>query len=500
MAIRSLGWWLLLTLLLACSTTAEAPDTFEVVLVDVVSFGSADAVSTLDTIAAVDQLAVDSPPPFDMVADVKIEDADTGPLADVPSPDVYVPPDVVDLYSPPDIQLPDIGTVDAGACGQCPAATPVCQQDKCICNGTSCPGGFYCKGGECKACLDDVHCGPTCESCASMGIYCKYDGSKCVTCDQNHSCPPGNKCIDGDCAPCEGMGLCGPNCVQCPAGAPLCVSGACECDGSSCGEGALCENGSCVTCGGSDADHCGPQCDVCDVPIPHCLGGTCAFCNVAKSCGPNCESCGEATPFCRPDGASCAECLADGDCGSGFKCVDYTCQENCKAAGCNNDLSASGEKCSQAFIVGRTEALATFAAAGDTYQDGNDDDLNYFLDHSECWDASYDHFYRIYLMVGDVIAATVVPNATEFDVMLKLYDGTECDDDSAGIFSANDKYLVKCWNDASDNKPESFTWTADKQGWFTVVVDGRQSGEDADWGDYNFTLKLSCVEENCCCL
>ncbi len=496
--MRRIVWCFLLTQILACSSSAEAPDTFEILVTDVVSFGTPDAEPTLDTAVPADVNTLDEQNPSDLPGDLLVEDIFVPP-PDAVTKDIPTITDVKETFTPPDIQLPDLGMVDAGPCGECPGATPNCQNNKCVCNGTSCPGGFFCKGGECTPCLDDMHCGPECESCASMGIYCKYDGSGCVACDQIHKCPPGNKCIDGECSPCEGMGLCGPNCVECPAGAPLCVSGACECDGSSCGEGALCEGGSCVACTDNDAAHCGPQCAVCGDATPHCLNGECTFCNVAKTCGPSCQPCLDTTPFCQPDGGGCAECLEDGDCGNGEKCSNYACKVNCKAQGCNNDLSANGEKCSKAFQVGRTEALATFAHSGNTYQDSNDDDLNYFLDHSECWDASYDHFFRIYLMVGDKITATVIPDASEFDVMLKLYDGTECDDDDVGIFGANDKYLIKCWNDNSDDEPESFSWTANKDGWFTVVVDGRQSGENEDWGDYGFTLKLDCAEESCCC-
>ncbi len=188
--------------------------------------------------------------------------------------------------------------------------------------------------------------------------------------------------------------------------------------------------------------------------------------------------------------------------GRDFKCKSFKCIADCKAQGCQTSLSPSGKKCSEAWVVGRVEAAGTFTKSGDTWNQSNDDDLNYFMEHSECWDASYDHFFRIYLMPGEKLAVTATPASgeTDFDIMLKLYTGTECDDDSAGIFSANDKYLVQCWNDQSDGKGESFSYTVGSEGWYTVVVDGRLSGTDeGDYGAYTATLKLTCVEETCCC-
>jgi len=190
------------------------------------------------------------------------------------------------------------------------------------------------------------------------------------------------------------------------------------------------------------------------------------------------------------------------DCAAGFKCKSFSCIADCKAQGCQTSLSPSGKKCSEAWVVGRQDATKTFTKSADTWNQSDDDNLNYVFDHPECWDASYDHFFRIYLMPGDKIAVTATPAAAEldFDLMLKLYTGTECDDDSAGIFSANDKYLVQCWDDKADGKGEGFSYTAAAEGWYTVVVDGRLAGSDEmDYGVYTFALTLTCTEESCCC-
>lgn len=507
----------ILPVLLSCGSGSPEPDTFEIIPVDVVRITPPDVApgdlggpgTDIGGPDASEVAPSDTPAGLDGVgpSDGTGGPDGTGPGDAVVGPEGVVGPDLTDVGIPdvvehPDIQPPDTGMVDAGPCGQCPAATPMCQNGSCVCTGNSCPAGFYCKGGKCGPCLDDLHCGPQCESCASMGMYCQYDGSKCVVCDSNHPCSPGNKCIDGACKSCEGLGLCGPECIQCPPTTPLCVSGVCECSGGSCGVQALCEAGKCVSCTNNDPLHCGPSCLVCQAPDPHCSSGACTLCNLDDACGPTCASCDGAKPFCNPDGSGCVPCLENLDCEPGFKCKSFACIADCKAQGCQNNLSPSGKKCSEAWIVGRLEAKKTFTKSTDTWNQSNDDDLNYFFEHPECWDASYDQFYRIYLMPGDKIAvsATPAPNEGDFDLMLKLYTGTECDEDSAGIFSANDKYLVQCWDDAADGKGESFAYTAGAEGWFTVVVDGRLSGaEDLDYGAYTLTLTLTCTEETCCC-
>jgi len=204
-------------------------------------------------------------------------------------------------------------------------------------------------------------------------------------------------------------------------------------------------------------------------------------------------------PLCRPDGAGCVECLADVDCQAGFVCTANACIPDCQASGCESDLNDGGKKCSEAFVIGRTDAANTFHHSGDTYGDSNDDDLNYFLEHPECWDASYDHFFRLYLMPGDTLSVALTPKDNDFDAMLKLYTGTMCDDDDAGLFQSNATYIIQCWNDESNGDPESFSYAVNEEGWYTVVVDGRQSGEDEDWGDYDLDITLTCSQENCCC-
>lgn len=498
---------LLLLFAVACSSGGGNPrvDTFEIVPLDVVLFGPQDNVVSPDRWEPDARFEADSDaddlttPLLDSFADVSVPEvvapetvADV-PLVDQPGElDSTVSPDI------PDVVI-DTGFVDAGMCGECPVQTPVCQNGVCVCNGASCGLAAYCKGGDCVPCNVDLHCGPACESCGAQGKWCAADGSGCVKCDDvSHFCLPGEACIDGNCVNCEGLGFCGPDCIKCSEKVPDCVAGACVCNSESCGVSHVCEGGACVECTPLDAAHCGADCLVCTGGAPHCLDGACALCNTNEQCGPSCQPCNG--KLCAPGAAGCVECLVDGDCAAGFVCDDaWHCIPDCVApGGCANDLSPSGKKCSEAKVVGRPQAASTAHFTGDTYSQGNDDDLNYFLEHSECWDASYDHFYRMYLFPQETLTVSLVPKEAQFDAMLKLYTGTECDDDSAGIFSANDKYLIQCWNDDGDGDPEGFAYTVTAEGWHTIVVDGRQSGEE-DWGEYELDVTLSCSTDNCCC-
>jgi hypothetical protein len=492
----------------ACGGQEATGDTYELTLVDMVLIGKPDSRQLQDSTSietsGQDAMMPDSRVPLDTgLVDGNIADL----VSELHEPDVVVEdqppiddiPGDEEVVNPPDLTVPDQGVVDAGPCGECPGEKPMCVDNVCVCTGDSCPAGFFCKGGECTPCVDDLHCGDSCESCASQGLYCNVQGTKCVQCDANHPCKPGNQCLEGECTECGSLGLCGPDCLQCIDKTPVCDGQFCICEADSCGVAQVCESGTCIECSVNDPLHCGAECAVCGEPSPHCDKGQCTFCNSNDACGPNCIICGGSAPHCRPDGVGCVACLEDIDCGAGFKCKQFECVADCLAEGCNNDLGSDGEKCADAKIVGRLVASNTFSASEDTSYDDNDDDLNYFFGNSECWDASYDHFYRIYLMAGESIEVTLNPNEPSFDAMLKLYTGTECDENGAGVFADNDKYLIQCWNDDSNGEPEGFNYTVQEEGWYTVVVDGRQTGEDEDYGEYDFTLKLFCTEDTCCC-
>lgn len=446
--------------------------------------------------------------PADAPADTPALD-NTTPPQDTPTPDdtptdTPVQPDTPeDTPDPEDTQLNDVGP-----CGSCPSDHPNCIGGVCKCTPFSCTDGTYCSGGDCVPCTVDAHCGPDCLSCPSMGQFCAAEGTHCIDCDESQGCPAGKQCVDEVCVDCETLGLCGPDCLLCPAETPDCVGGECVCNGGSCPPEHVCEGGDCVPCTGADPAHCGPNCLVCAGATPHCQAGACALCNTPAACGPSCQPCGGALAYCPPDGAGCVECFEDAHCPAGEHCgAAQTCVPDCSAEGCNTDSGPSADKCSQAVVVGRLDAADGGAAfSGDTEDDSNDDDLSQGLfPPSKCNDDGEDHFYRIWLRPGETIAVQLDVQDNYFDAMLKLYEGTECDEDDTGIFDDNDAYLVDCWNGDGEGDGESFVWVATGEGWYTVVVDGRDAydydewPDDGDYGEYAITIILTCTEENCCC-
>lgn len=158
------------------------------------------------------------------------------------------------------------------------------------------------------------------------------------------------------------------------------------------------------------------------------------------------------------------------------------------------DLSPNGNKCSTAEIVGRLDAFAGFHYEGDTGDDDDKDDLDQFFGPSECWDAQKDHMFRIYLKAGETVSATADPQPSDFDIMMKLYRGVGCQ------AATGEDDLIGCFHENGDGKTDSFSWTADADGWYSLVVDGRRAGSsDGDYGPYTFDLSITCVDQDCCC-
>ena len=177
------------------------------------------------------------------------------------------------------------------------------------------------------------------------------------------------------------------------------------------------------------------------------------------------------------------------DCAAGLICSGGECT-TCQAQGCSTDVGSDKKTCDQAAIIGRTNAQTGFLVLDDTTGAGNNDDLS--TNKTACWDAKYDHFYRIWMLAGETIAVTASPMEFEFNLMLKLYQGTQCD--------SNKDTLLGCTNDGGDGKAEEATWVANQDGWVSIVVDGRRAfTDDYDWGEYAIHVQLTCNEAGCCC-
>ena len=410
----------------------------------------------------------------------------------------------------------DCGDDDPANCGpmclNCAGSeTPACKEGKCACTDESCGDWLWCNGSDCKPCgeTDALHCGVDCLECpGGAQAQCVNGDCLCI----GDSCGPGFWCNgDSHCQPCIDALHCGLECVICGYPTPVCDGEECvEClTDEFCAAGHWCQSGMCMACPDNDPLHCGLSCETCSPKQPQCtngecvcsgnscgdfydcVAGSCALCNLDDSCGKDCAPCEGATPHCREDGEACVECANAGQCGVEEKCDEFVCKPDCDALGCATDEGPDGEKCGEAIVVGRPEAEAGVQFKGDTFGDGNNDDQD--GGGSDCWDAKYDNFYRIWLVAGDKLEVTLEPTDWDFDAMMKLYKGTSCD-------GSGDDDLVDCYDDKSDGGVETIVYSVPADGWYTVVVDGRMAfEEDADYGDYKIDFKLTCKYEGCCC-
>ncbi len=399
-----------------------------------------------------------------------------------------------------DLWVPDVPPdTQPGLCGGvvCPPERPLCIDNQCSCNNESCPPGQYCSNRQCVPCNVDTRCGPDCISCASQGLYCSLDGTRCIGCDAAHPCPPYQMCVNDFCQQCQDDGLCGPECHLCEGHTPLCQDDICVCSSTSCPEQHACDGMVCVPCTASDPEFCGPSCDYCVGATPHCHEGQCTLCNEHHRCGLSCTPCQGTTPLCSPDGTGCVQCLGDEHCESNEHCAGGECRANCTAQGCQSDTSTSRKRCNEEWTIGRLPATSTIVWDGNTTNQGNNDDIGTFFNPgpTKCWDAGPDQMYRIWLRPGDHFTVHLKNLTSTFDAMLKFYHGPSACHIGSGV---GDDNLVDCYNQTTAGKDEGFSHTATKEGWHYLVVDGRRSMDD-DWGAYRLTLTLVCAEPGCCC-
>jgi hypothetical protein len=142
---------------------------------------------------------------------------------------------------------------------------------------------------------------------------------------------------------------------------------------------------------------------------------------------------------------------------------------------CDGKPDGTPISCAAPYIIGRTDAKAGFFFGGSTH--GSMD-----TDNERCgpnadpanWDSGRDHFFRIYLVVGDTVTAVQNPNG--WDARLKIHDEADCVGDAK-----------ECSVEA--DPAELIEYEAPKTDWFTIVADGQSAGF-MDWGDYTLTVDL----------
>ncbi len=369
-----------------------------------------------------------------------------------------------------------------------------CTYDTSGCRMASCGDGHADPGEDCDG--SDLG-GATCQSLGYVSgmlqctANCGYDPGACVapTCGDGIISPSaGEQCDDNNTASGDG----------CNAACQVEVGWLCS------GEPSTCE----PSCGNSTWDP-GEDCDGGDLNGGTCTsegfaGGTlaclgdCTYdtsgCQAAICGNGNIET-GEECDGGNLGGQDCTDFgFAGGTLGCSGCSFDTSACVNCLPQGCTTDNTPHGEECPSAKIIGRTEALTGYHHDGDTTGDGNDDDLP-SGEGAVCYDAKYDNFFRIYLLANERLDVELDPIDWDFDAMLKLYTGTDCEGGSNGYAD-----LVSCYNAASDGGVEDFTYFASADGWVTIVVDGRYAfSSDYDYGDYDLDVTLTCNHANCCC-
>ena len=140
---------------------------------------------------------------------------------------------------------------------------------------------------------------------------------------------------------------------------------------------------------------------------------------------------------------------------------------------CDSTPDSTPDSCDKPYIIGRTSAKSGFFFGGNTQAASNSDSMNCGPhDVVENIDNGADHFFRVYLVEGDTVTASLNPNG--WLPVLKIHDEAEC------VGNARE-----C---AVETDPVVIEYTAQKTDWFTIVVDGRVFNNDK--GDYSLTVDL----------
>ena len=284
-----------------------------------------------------------------------------------------------------------------GTCACTPSCgTNVCGDNGCggSCGTCSDPAKSICLGGACVSACD-----PTPIRCHFAACGSNECGGSCGT------CAPGSSCADGACVttlandPLSCFGQCGnltagacscaPDCTAkgtCCADYPNtcgncfanCGGRACGPDGcggscGSCGSGAVCSAGVCISgchpaCAGRQCgdDGCGGSCGACASGSLCQWTGECVpvswFCDVSEygdgtachcGCGasdPNCKDASAPVFGCANGASTCSSaglcsdksCAADGECGTGRLCAGTYYQGNARFAGTCGAAAAGG--------------------------------------------------------------------------------------------------------------------------------------------------------------
>jgi hypothetical protein len=153
---------------------------------------------------------------------------------------------------------------------------------------------------------------------------------------------------------------------------------------------------------------------------------------------------------------------------------------------CDGKIDSTPNTCDGPYIIGRSAATSGFFFGGSTQSATNSESGACGpLDNPDNLDQAPDHFFRIWLVLGDTITVTQNPN--NWDARLKIHDEAEC------VGSAKACTL--------ELDPATLEYEAPKTDWFTIVADGRSTGL-GDLGDYTLSVDLVAGPnlDECACL
>lgn len=399
------------------------------------------------------------------------------------------------------------------------------------CNGCGSAGAVgTCNGGTTHSCDEDSHTPCAQVSCGGTAYFCTNAGGTWAWrtsrgCDDDKLCTYDDQCVAGACdgtpvtcddtvcadRECNGTATCSvtPNTgASCDDGNPCSYNDSCNSAGACVAGGTVtCTDTPCIdrACTG------GPTCSQTILTGSSCDdGNACTYddtCNASGVCTPTgsvtcdggttcmAEVC-NGTPSCASApqnvGGSCDDgnaatdfdvCLADGTCRGDEGCPP-------PAEACVNG-SESREGCSNARTISRLAASSGgWSITDDTCRGRDRSD-----ESGSCYDAGYDHMYRIYMREGELITARLIAgrgcDTTWWDATLKIYESTSgCGDTGC---PREQRYYCEDYVD-----DETARHTATKDGWVTIIVDGSTAFDDD--GDYQLIVGLGCRDGDCSCL
>jgi hypothetical protein len=332
---------------------------------------------------------------------------------------------------------------DACSAGRCGGTTVTCTSTACMtrmCNGT-----------------------PTCTEMPNSGATCD-DANPCTYSDR---CSATGMCMGGGTAVCNDTACIDRSCNGTAACTEMIRTG------NPCDDGSACTYGE--TCNSSGA--CGVGTTInCDVMDQLCrdfsCNGTATCASAARNVGMTCD---DGNAMTMSD-----QCRADGSCAGYMGCA-------LPADACANG-SQSRDRCANSRIIGRRDAADAdaFTITADTCSASNRFD--------DCsWDAGHDHAYRIWMRTGETMSARLSTSSAtcvgSWQATLKLYESTGCTD----ITCSGDR-----WCHDHIDSAETHNYTAVRDGWIVLVVDGSTAFDD--WGQYTLTVDLtSCLTAGCEC-